>query len=153
MQDLSTFNSDSFDLVTSRLAVGALDDIRKAFSEVFGVLKDQGTFTFSETHPVAEKGHWERDSRDLKLHRNFDDYFDRSVVSATWYTKDGEVVEISYRHRTLQDYFDALTSVGFVVERLVEPEPIDKRRALNIEVYENAKRIPYFILFKARKPI
>lgn len=154
MQDLSMFNSDSFDLVTSSLVVPGLDDIRKAFSEVYRVLKLKGIFTFSATHPVAEKGHWERDSHDRKLHRNFDDYFDRSIVNATWYAKDGrKVVETSFRHRTVQDYFDALTSVGFVVERLVEPEPMDKGKTLNIDVYENAKRIPYFILFKARKPI
>lgn len=142
-------------MVASSLVVPGLDDIRKAFSEVYRVLKLKGIFTFSATHPVAEKGHWERDSHDRKLHRNFDDYFDRSILNATWYaTKDGRKVgETSFRHRTVQDYFDALASVGFVVERLVEPEPIDKGKTLNIEVYENAKRIPYFILFKARKPI
>ena len=58
----------------------------------------------------------------------------------------------SSRHRTMQDYFDALLSAGFVVDRLVEPEPIDKGRSLNVRKYESAKRIPYFILFKARKP-
>ena len=152
MQDLSMFKSDNFDLVTSSFVAHYLDDIRKAFSEVFRVLKLQGIFTFSAMHPIT-KGQWEKDSQDRRLHWNVDNYFDRSILVAQWRTKDGRIIELSFKHRTVQDYFDALTSAGFVVERLVEPEPIGNGKVLNVSIYERTKRIPYYILLKARKPI
>lgn len=149
MQDLTMFNSSTFDLVASSIVVGYLDDLSKAFSEVFRVLKPRGIFTFSENHPIL-KGWWEKDHKGRRLHWNIDNYFERSIKTYKWGTQN-QVIETSSRHRTVQDYFDALISAGFLVERLVEPEPINKAKLLNKERYERAKRIPYFILFKARK--
>jgi SAM-dependent methyltransferase len=150
MQDLSIFGSETFDLVTSSIVVGYLDDLKKAFLEVFRVLKPQGIFTFSENHPML-KGEWEKDREGRRLHWNLDNYFERSIIIDKWKTQSGGIIETRSQHRTVQDYFDALTSSGFIVERLVEPEPIDTGTLPNMNRYERAKRIPYFILFKARK--
>ncbi len=154
MQDLSRFNNDTFDVVTSSIVVGYLDNIEKAFSEVFRVLKAEGIFTFSESHPIGGpgRGWWEKDAEGRKLHWNLDKYFERSISALTWQTIDGKILETKSKHRTIQDYFDALISAGFVVERLLEPEPIAKGKTLDPRRYERAKRIPIFILFKARKP-
>jgi len=151
MQDLTIFDSNTFDLVTSSIVAGYLDDLKKAFSEVFRVLKTGGAFTFSENHPIL-RGWWEKDDEGRRLHWNIDNYFERSIDTNKWKTKSGEVIETTSRHRTVQDYFDALISSGFVVERLTEPEPTEDGKLLNKERYERAKRIPIFILFKARKP-
>lgn len=153
MQDLTIFDSDTFDLVTSSIVVSNLDDIAKAFSEVFRVLKPNGIFTLSENHPILPKGWWEKDQEGRRIHWNIDNYFERSIGIHKWETKDGKIIiETSSRHRTIQDYFDALVSAGFMVERLLEPEPIDEGKVINREVYVRTRRIPIFILFKARKP-
>jgi len=67
------------------------------------------------------------------------------------------------RSRTLQDYFDALTRHGFVVERYVELErlgenmlhPWDKDKVRRVRAarlqYEVMKEVPYWIIFKACK--
>lgn len=149
MQDLNMFNSSTFDLVTSSIVVSYLDDLKKGFSEVFRVLKPKGIFTFSENHPIL-KGWWEKDQRNRRLHWNIDNYFARSIGIDKW-GKENHIIETSSRHRTVQDYFDALISAGFAVERLVEPEPVEKGKSINEAHYERAKRIPIFILFKARK--
>jgi ubiquinone/menaquinone biosynthesis C-methylase UbiE len=154
MQDLSVFAGNTFDMVVSSIVVGHLDFLEKAFSEVFRVLKHEGIFAFSENHPML-KGSWEKDSGGKRLHWNIDNYFERSIRTIEWRTQDGKIIETSSRHRTVQDYFDALTSSGFLVERLVEPEPSDKAHLDNVasrEHYSRARRIPIFILFKARKP-
>ncbi len=148
---MSIFRSETFDLVTSSIVVGYLDDLEKAFLEVFRVLKPQGIFTFSENHPIL-KGEWEKNREGRRLHWNLDNYFERSIIIDKWKTKSGGIIETRSQHRTVQDYFDALTSSGFTVERLVEPEPVDSGTLPNMNRYERAKRIPYFILFKARKP-
>jgi ubiquinone/menaquinone biosynthesis C-methylase UbiE len=147
------FSSNTFDLVTSSIVVGYLNNLEKAFSEVYRVLKPQGIFTFSENHPVlvARADGWEEDDKGKKLHWNIDNYFDRNIIVDKWRTRIGSIIETSSLHRTVQDYFDNLVSTGFVVERLVEPEPIEKGKRMNNERYQKAKRIPYFILFKARK--
>ncbi len=149
IQDMSMFNSKTFDLVTSSIVVSYLDDLEKAFSEVSRVLKPKGIFTFSENHPIL-KGWWEKDQENRRLHWNIDNYFERSIGIDKW-GRENHVIETSSRHRIVQDYFDALISAGFVVERLVEPEPVEKGKSINKEHYERAKRIPIFILFKARK--
>jgi SAM-dependent methyltransferase len=154
MQDLSMFAKNTFDTVVSSVVVGYLDCLEKAFSEIFRVLKHNGIFAFSENHPLL-KGSWEKDDEGKRLHWNIDNYFDRSVRTIEWRTQDGKVIKTSSRHRTVQDYFDALTASGFVVEKLVEPEPAEKAHSDNLgsmEHYSRAKRIPIFILFKARKP-
>lgn len=155
MQDLSMFTKNTFDTVVSSIVVGYLDCLEKAFSEVFRVLKHNGIFAFSENHPLLMKGSWEKDNEGKRLHWNIDNYFDRSIRTFEWRMQDGKVIETSSRHRTVQDYFDALTAAGFVIERLVEPEPTGKAPLDNLgsmEHYSRAKRIPIFILFKARKP-
>ncbi|MFC1803738.1 class I SAM-dependent methyltransferase [Thermoproteota archaeon] len=151
MQDLSMFSSNTFDLVTSSIVVNYIDDLGKAFSEVFRVLKQNGVFTFSENHPML-KGWWERGQGGRRLHWNIDNYFHRHIEVVKWETQSGRVIETTSRHRTVKDYFDALVASGFSVERLIEPEPIEEGKSLNKERYNRAKRIPYFILFKARKP-
>ena len=154
VQNLSMLARNTFDIVVSSIVVGDLDSLEKAFSEVFRVLKHNGIFAFSENHPLL-KGSWEKDSEGKRLHWNIDNYFDRSVKATEWKTQDDKIIETSSRHRTVQDYFDALTSSGFLVERLVEPEPTSKAPLDNLasmEHYSRAKRIPIFILFKARKP-
>lgn len=152
MQDLSTFGSETFDLVTSSIVVGYLDDLKKAFVEVFRVLKPQGIFTFSENHPIL-KGEWEKDPERRRLHWNLDNYFERSIIIDKWKTQSEGIIETRSQHRIVQDYFDVLISVGFTIERLVEPEPIDTGTMPNKDRYERTKRIPYFILFKTKKPI
>ena len=153
IQDLSLFESNTFDLVTSSIVVGYVDDLEKAFSEVHRVLKTNGILTFSENHPILtsrEEG-WERDEEGKKLHFKIDNYYSRSIVVDEWNTANGGNILTRSRHRTVQDYFDALVSTGFVVERVVEPEPIEEGRRLNPRRFESAMRIPYFILFRALK--
>jgi len=154
MQDLSVFTENSFNMVISSIVVGYLDNLKKAFSEVFRVLNPNGVFAFSENHPLL-KGSWEKDSKGKRLHWNIDNYFNRSIRTIEWKTMNAKIIETSSRHRTVQDYFDALTASGLVVERIVEPEPAKPTNSndrVSQEHYARAKRIPIFILFKARKP-
>jgi ubiquinone/menaquinone biosynthesis C-methylase UbiE len=157
IQDLSIFASNTFDMAISSIVVGDVDDLGKAFSEVFRVLKRNGVFVFSETHPIL-KGSWEKDKEGRRLHWNIDNYFERSITTTGWLLQSGNVFETTSRHRTVEDYFDALISSGFVVERLVEPEPANEAQSASQENtraiqehYARARRIPIFILFKAKK--
>jgi len=158
VQNLKMFRPEVFDAVISSIVVGYVDDLEGTFSEIFRVLKRKGIFAFSENHPIL-KGSWEKDDMGRRLHWNIDNYFERSITNTEWLLPSGNIFKTSSRHRTVQNYFDALVSSGFVVERLVEPEPINEARSINQdsnhavqEHYSRAKRIPIFILFRSRKP-
>jgi len=91
-------------------------------------------------------------------------YFDRRRRIWTWKI-EGKTAKFYGYHRTLQDYFNSLVSPGFIVERILEPEPyrLDRMTATEREKvpyfeegylkdYDVWRRIPFTLLFKARKP-
>jgi len=52
----------------------------------------------------------------------------------------------------LQTFFDFLITSGFEVEKIIEPYPAKKTtKYVDCYQYEKMRRIPYTIVFKARK--
>jgi len=162
MEDLSPFHNESFDIVLSSFAVGYVDDLAKTFREVFRVLRKKALFVFCDVHPVAKRG------RPIRYGKRriwgISNYFDTRTRMWTW-KADGKVARFRGYHRTIQDFFNLLVNTGFVVEKVLEPQPyaVDKMNAAEmkripyfhqdfVKDYDLWKKIPYTILFKARKP-
>lgn len=94
------------------------------------------------------------------------DYFNREKHKWTWKIGDAKA-KFNTHWRTLQDYFDLLVETGYVVERILEPEPfpLDKMTLeerdktapymgdgeRNLKDFDIWKKIPFTIIFKARK--
>jgi ubiquinone/menaquinone biosynthesis C-methylase UbiE len=162
MENLDVFRNGSFDIVLSSFAVGYVDDLAKTVREMFRVLRKNGLFVFCDVHPIADRGRIIRHGRGRTW--KLSNYFDKRKHVWTW--KAGRSVAKFYgRHRTIQDYFNPLVETGFIVERILEPEPLRIDRMSETEKtqmpyvaedylknYDMWKRIPYTILFKARKP-
>jgi ubiquinone/menaquinone biosynthesis C-methylase UbiE len=165
MEDLSRFRKQSFDIVLSAFGVGYSENLSKTFQEAFRVLRKNGIFVFAETHPMIDRGRIIR--RGKRRTWEISNYFDRRKHTWAWRI-ERKVATFRTRHRTLQDYFDALIRTGFTVERILEPEPYpleemtieerdttapyigDGERSLkNFDIW---KKIPFTIIFKARKP-
>jgi len=162
MEDLSLFDDESFDMVLSSFAIGYVDDLSRTFQEVFRVLRKRGLFVFCEVHPIADRGRIIQHGKGRIW--KMSNYFDRRRRIWTW-KRNGKMAKFYGYHRTIQDYFDSLVSTGFVVEKILEPEPYhinkmseaERNRVSYIEEgflkdYDIWKKIPYTILFKARKP-
>jgi ubiquinone/menaquinone biosynthesis C-methylase UbiE len=162
MEDLSVFPNESFDQVLSPFAVGYVENLSKTFQEVFRVLRKEGILIFAEVHPIVDRGRVVRyGSRRIW---GISNYFDRKRRVWRWKT-DGKVAKFHGHHRTIQDYFSLLVTAGFFVEKILEPEPytLDKMGEAErervpyvqeefLKNYDLWKRIPYTILFKAKKP-
>lgn len=162
MEDLSKFPDEDFDIVLSSCAIGYSSNPRQVFCEVFRVLRKGGLFVFCVVHPIANRGRVIRyGKRKMWGIRN---YFDRRRRTWTW-KFDGTSARFYGYHRTLQDYFNSLVSPGFVVEKILEPEPYSLNKMTEAERekipyfekgwlknYDLWRRIPYTLLFKARKP-
>jgi SAM-dependent methyltransferase len=162
MEDLSVFQNESFDIVLSSFAVGYVENLTKTFQETFRVLRKKGTFVFAEVHPIVDRGRIIRYGR--RRIWGISNYFDRKRRVWRWKI-DAKVAEFYGHHRTIQDCFNLLVTAGFVVEKILEPEPYSLDRISKTERervpyvhedflknYDLWKRIPYAILFKAKKP-
>ena len=154
--------SESFDIVLSSCAVGYSEDPRKTFHEVFRVLRRSGLFVFCVVHPIAHRGRVVRYGR--RRMWGVGSYFDRRRRTWTWKI-EGKVAKFYGYGRTFQDYFNSLVSAGFVVEKILEPKPYPLNKMTEAEretipyfeegylkEYDVWRRIPYTLLFKARKP-
>ena len=107
----------SFDLACS--AFGALPFVADAdavMREVARVLRPGGRWVFAVTHPVRWMFPDDPTSRGMNVVRP---YFDRSPYVEV--DEDGNPSYVEHHH-TIGDWVRAVTSAGFVVEDVVEPE-------------------------------
>jgi ubiquinone/menaquinone biosynthesis C-methylase UbiE len=163
--DLREFESESFDIVTCLMALMDIERYEETISEVARVLKNNGRFVFSITHPCFEYGvmtngepiaEWRyeegAEEKEKKAsHLEVKNYFGTVTCEVSW---DMERIAKPFRtssfHRTLSDYFQALYKNGLLVSRLDEPKPT-RRGALKYPSLRKHNRIPHSLIIEAVK--
>jgi 2-polyprenyl-3-methyl-5-hydroxy-6-metoxy-1,4-benzoquinol methylase len=164
--DLKELESKCFDVVTCFMALMDIERYEDAISQVARVLKKNGRFVFSITHPCFEYGdtvggepiaEWKYDegkknAPDGKAgHLEIGRYFGITRCEVSWDMKRlDKPFQTTAFHRTLTDYFQALHKSGFVVTRLVEPKPTSK----GVSEYPSLRKhtlIPHSIIIEATK--
>lgn len=111
------FAAASFDSAfTSYGAIPFVPDAGAVHSEVHRVLRPGGRWAFSVTHPVRWAFPDDPSERGLTATRS---YFDRRPYVER--DESGRVTYAEY-HRTLGDHVRELTTAGFVVTDIIEPE-------------------------------
>ncbi len=162
--DMQLFEDGSFDVVAAFMVIMDVEDYESLFREVGRVLKKDGRFIFSITHPCFELkdqeggqvGGWiypegER-HQDKALYFSVDKYFDSGKPEKVpWNMEriDTPFETVSY-HRTLTEYTHALTEAEMVISRLLEPKPTEE----GLEKHPWMKtclRVPHSIIFEAIK--
>jgi ubiquinone/menaquinone biosynthesis C-methylase UbiE len=162
--DFKDLESECFDIVTCFMALMDIERYEDAISQVARVLKKNGRFVFSITHPCFEYGdtvggepiaEWkydeekensaERRTAHLEVRR----YFGITKCEVSWDMKRlVKPFRTTSFHRTLTDYFQALHKSGFVVTRLVEPKPTLKGVSEHPSLRKHT-RIPHSIIIEA----
>jgi SAM-dependent methyltransferase len=110
------FAASSFDLaVSSYGALPFVPDLAPVFAEVHRVLRGEGRWAFSVTHPFRWCFLDDAGPAGLVVRRS---YFDRRA-----YVEEGPDTSATYveHHHTMGDVVGALAETGFAVTRLVEP--------------------------------
>lgn len=136
----------AFDLVLSRLALHYVADFPALCAKIIDSLRPSGQFVFSVNHPVitsCDRG-WDRTGprQDWLV----DNYFDTGLRVTEWLGR-----QLEKYHRTIEDYFNALQHIGFIVEHLRESSP--QRACFQDEqTYRRRQRIPLFLFLSGRKP-
>jgi ubiquinone/menaquinone biosynthesis C-methylase UbiE len=162
--DLKTFKTEHFDVVTCLMALMDIERYEDAISEVARVLKKNGRFVFSITHPCFEYGdtvgaepiaEWkyeeetENAGEKKALHLEIKKYFGITKYDVSWTMKRlAKPFKTTSFHRTLTDYFHALHKNGFLVARLIEPKPTSRGAAQYPSLRKHAK-IPHSIIIEA----
>jgi hypothetical protein len=143
-----------------------IERYHQAISEVARVLKKNGKFVFSITHPCFEYGvttdgepiaEWRYEERTKNttekkaLHIEIKKYFGIVRCENVWDMKRlAKPFKTTSFHRTLTDYFQALNENGFLVARLAEPKPTSR----GVSKYPSLRkhtRIPQSIIIEAVK--
>jgi SAM-dependent methyltransferase len=130
------FASDSaFDLVICPLVLHYVRDWLPVLGEFRRVLRPGGILVFSTHHPFTD---WQEFQRE--------DYFATELLTDEW-----SAGTVKFYRRPLSAMIEALSSAGFVVERLVEPQPTEEYRRQNPEWYDKLMRTPWFLVVRARR--
>lgn len=139
------YPTSAYDLVVSRLALHYLADLQQTFEQVHKALKPGGLFVFSVEHPVISS--CDRAIRETGIRQAWivDDYFDEGERNVAW--MNSEVIKY---HRTIENYFLGLQKAQFMIESLRESAP-QKENFNDDALYARRKRIPLFLLLKARR--
>ena len=154
---IESIPNETFDIVLSNLVLLNIPCLEDALKEYYRVLKKGGHLVFSIVHPAFNfygPGKWEMGEKDPDTNRReglffkVDDYFDEKEFERYWRTRKGEKfpAPISFYHRTLATYLNAIATIGFNLVEFREPQPTD-----NNPFFDRERRIPFFAVFKARR--
>lgn len=140
--DLSRFPNKHFDLVTCFMALMDIEDYDGAIREISRVLKDEGRFIFSITHPCFEYS-----ARTKNIERKMK-YFGVRSERVPWKMERllRPFVTTSF-HRTLTDYSNTLHKHGLLIRRLLEPKPT-KEGPAKFAPLKQVLIIPHSIIFE-----
>jgi len=138
-QPLTFAAGASIDLVVASLVLHYLEDWRAPLAEFHRVLAAGGAVVFSTHHPAM----------DWQLHSP-DDYFAIKQVTETWH-KGGQPFEVTFWRRPLAAMTAAINSAGFVIDQLVEPEPVPELRERDPADYDKLRTRPTFLFFRLAK--
>jgi ubiquinone/menaquinone biosynthesis C-methylase UbiE len=128
----------SVDGITCSLALHYLEDWGMALTSFAKVLRVGGWAVLSLDHPSGPP-----------LPSQHGGYFDTELVSDTWKKADVEVTQWFWR-RPLSAVIGAFADHGFVVERLVEPQPTEQALARFPDELAKAVGVPWFIVYRLR---
>jgi SAM-dependent methyltransferase len=133
------FDDAAFDLVVCALAIHYIDDRAAVLAEFRRVLRPGGAAVVSTQHPTAD---WLRKGGS---------YFDVVVESDVWRRDDGEW-ELRFWREPLTSLCDAVYRAGFLIERLVEPQPSESMRDRWPDDFVKLQREPGFLNLRLLKP-
>ncbi len=156
-----TFSKESFDFAYSSLAIHYIEDWTRVFKKVFTILKPGSRFLFSCGHPVYsalaltssrrnialrqlaiirdEKNNTAEIVGDYLTRKKINDAFGRNTVTV-W-------------HKSISEIIGEATSAGFLVEKCIEPLPLEKMKEIRPRDYAILNKIPNFIIFRLIKTI
>lgn len=132
------------DLVTSRMALHHVRDLAPVLRSAHDALASDGRLLFTVTHPVITS--YDNQEPGPRTSWTVDDYFSAGERRRTWFGS-----EVTWFHRTVEQYLGAVLAAGFAVEAVSECEPDPSLLADAPEELARRRRVPVILLVSARR--
>jgi len=136
---------DSFDLVTSRMALHYINDLDSILLNVRKFLSPGGHLIFTVLHPVITSKWTPTDGP--RTDYTVDRYFERGAREREWFGST-----VTWHHRTIEDYISSVQRSGLKFVSLRECEPDPKLLVDHPDELERRRRVPLILLVSARRP-
>lgn len=134
---LDELGDGSFDGAVCALVLHHLADRPRFLGEVFRVLRPGGWFVLSTTHPAADYRHFA------------DSYYSEDWVDLA--LPDGRH-SVRFQRMNLEVLLGEVLGAGFVLERLVEPRPVEAYRDIDADRYAQLVDRPTLLAVRLRRP-
>lgn len=155
------YDDEKFDFVISTMSFMDMPNVKKAFSEVYRVLKKNGFFQFSISHPCFSTSirKWIKDDEGELAGLMVGNYFNELeedmeewIFSAApeELTREINKFKVPRFHLTLSSWLNLLIQTGFILKEFQEPYANDKL----VERYPNLKDtqfVGYFLIIRCQK--
>ena len=131
--------NDSMDVVVASLVMHYIRDWESVFREMHRVLTKTGIIVFSTHSPALD---WQEASSE--------DYFAIKQWTATW-TKQGNPYPVTCWRRPLTAMTSAIFNAGFLIEQLIEPDPVPELEKRDPRVDRLIRTQPRYLFFRLIK--
>lgn len=135
----------SFDLVICRLALHYVADPAHVIRGWHRALAPGGRLVMTVVHPVLTAARCVTDGQHPRTDWRVDDYFLDGPRRRRWLGG-----EVTWYHRTVEQWLQTLMSAGFVLTHLSECEPDRQRLAGHDAELTRRQRVPLFLLLAAQ---
>ncbi|MDP2705470.1 MAG: methyltransferase domain-containing protein [Patescibacteria group bacterium] len=154
--NLSFAKDAEFDVVTIILAIQNIENISGVFSEVKRVLSPQGGLIMVLNHPafrIPKQSEWGWDEEKQIQYRRIDRYLSPQKISIEMHPGEEKGEQTISYHRSLQDFFKALSKNGFAISKLEEwISHRESQEGPRQKAEDTArKEIPLFLMLEAKK--
>lgn len=157
-----SLESNQFDFAVAFNSLMGIPNLKKTLEEVYRVLKSGGFFQFSITHPCFWRQilTWSYDKKGEKTGLMCNDYFSpqkRAIGKWMFDGVDDKTIKQNLKFetplykRTLSEWINSISKVGFVIEKSYEPQ-INKSVVVKYPELDGARIVPYFWIVRCRKP-
>lgn len=158
INDLDIFTDERFDFVFSSTTFHYVEDINKLFNNIYNMLEEKGVCIVSLMHPIYtaqypidKNGQFPSDDEWIVR------YLDKSkrAYIQPWIEYNDNInnyLSTSYHH-TISDYFNAIISAGFTIEKVEEPFPPEKWKQTCYGRYNAFIKTPSYMLLKLSKQL
>ena len=156
------FADASFDFATGFMSFMDVPETDRVLAEAWRVLRPGAFLQFSITHPCFDTPHRRnvRDAQGRTYAIEVGDYFQtrEGEIDEWLFTAAPPHVKLGLRKfriprftRTLSQWLNLMTDVGFLLERMEEPRPSDETVAA-CPALQDAQVVSYFLHLRVRKP-
>lgn len=155
IRDPLPFSDAEFDLVFSSTALHYVENLGATMKEIARVMKSSGRLVASVLHPMSTARFPLADSGDVEGPDPWEGWYFGSptrCIETPWLafgdvSSEGRL--IFCHHHTISHYFGAAFSAGLSVTDLLEPAPPAEFALKNAARYDEAMRVPVFLIIKA----